>query len=141
MLNNLSAPLNCMQVYYRNSHGNQTYPYCPGSVCWNSSSLVGSSSDLENVLGVAAHIDAAEHGGTGDVRIRYRYQNNTLYGFAYRCKEPEPAGCEQMWRGEWKFPVDCVLESIGCPGAIHITDVGQIDDFSGACAMNNYTCE
>jgi len=140
-LNQMLAPLNCGQAHYKFEHAGHPYPYCPGSVCWNSSSLVGSSNDLQNVLGYSAYMDASSYGGTGDVRIRYRYQNNTLYGFAYRCKKPEPAGCEQMWRAEWKFYDECQIESDSCAASIKIIDVGASDHISGGCAMLSYTCE
>jgi len=89
--------LSCGQVQYQESHSGQSYPYCPGSACWNSSSIVGSTTDLENTLGISLTVSNGSNGG--DIRFRCRYQNNATYCFAFRCTDLEPAGCDQkFWR-------------------------------------------
>ncbi|MFA6378335.1 MAG: hypothetical protein WCX16_00955 [Candidatus Omnitrophota bacterium] len=90
--------LGCAQVAYMPTHGERTYPFIGQGVKWNSSSIVGSTADLENVLGVELSMTSVSEKG-GDIRFRCRSQNGTLYCFAFRCKEKEPAGCDQfLWR-------------------------------------------
>ena len=104
---------------------------CPGGgdVCWNSSSIVGSTADLGSRFDMG--IGQAWDNG-GDVRFRCRRQKDTIYCFAFRCVNEEPAGCEQMWRIDYQFKIT----SSGSPESLYIdpwasnskcVDVGSTD--------------
>lgn len=105
-----------LQQGYSQCCGGKLYPQikCSGSsICWNTSSLTASAGQesssenlkrvfSENCMTVAANPDLSITTETGDVRFRCRKQGNEVYCFAYRCKDSEPAGCEQKWRIEQK---------------------------------------
>ena len=74
------------------------YPYCPGSVCWNSSSITGSSVDLNNHFSDHHKMQENTFIENPFLRYRCRWQINQVLCYAYRCEQAEPAGCKQMWR-------------------------------------------
>ena len=93
----------CAQEKYFETEG-AYYPSaseCGSNVCWNTSSVVGSTDSLGSKLGACSNLNLSEidmQDQSGDVRFRCRYQKGKTYCFAFRCENAEPAGCKQMWR-------------------------------------------
>jgi hypothetical protein len=103
--------IDCAQNVHQDDPGPmgtlQLYPYCPGSVCWNSSSIVGSTSSLEQALAqyyptLRLRIDTQG----GDVRFRCRYSENFLDCFAFRCEASDPAACRRRWWVRHRYSYD-----------------------------------
>lgn len=93
----------CAQKAYSHIYS-EVYPgpgSCGSDLCWNSSSITGSTANLVQVLEVTcADFHLSFETSFGDVRFRCRYQKGQTICFAYRCEEREPAGCKQKWRLE-----------------------------------------
>ncbi|MDP8266754.1 MAG: hypothetical protein P9M07_07425 [Candidatus Aceula meridiana] len=99
-------------------------------VCWNSPSIIGSTSNLHSQFVYWGGVPAYDNGG--DVRYRCRRQKDKIYCFAFRCEEAEPAGCKQMWRVQLNFQVS--IDIMHYPKIITLTtlplkciDVGATD--------------
>ncbi|MDD3374915.1 MAG: hypothetical protein PHY73_04230 [Candidatus Omnitrophica bacterium] len=98
-------------------------------VCWNSSSIIGSSADLDTNF--PSGLPAMTITNGGDIRYRCRRQKNAIYCFAFRCAEAEPAGCEQMWRIDYKLqtisPSGNDLNLVSWSATSKCVDVGSVD--------------
>lgn len=103
--------LGCAQYYYKKNGDEHKFcpPSCANGICWNSSSIVGSTDQLLTTLyqekttwpyidkiknsDYIANIYLALPPQYGDIRLRCRddqvNDDNVIYCFAYRCKTPE----------------------------------------------------
>jgi len=94
-----------------------------GTPCWNSPSIVGSNQAIGTDTGFDTGIPPYPF--SGDIRFRCRDQKGITYCFAYLCENPEPAGCKQFLRIEWKInpdnlksnPAKCIITDTNMTGA------------------------
>lgn len=96
----------CAQKAYDGIYS-EVYPgpeFCRSDLCWNSSSITGSTANLVQALQMTCiGFNLSFETSFGDIRFRCRYQKDQTICFAYRCEEKEPAGCKQKWRLErWR---------------------------------------
>jgi len=107
-----------------------------GNICWNSDSIIGSSSDLRSYFNLSVSPSSYENGG--DVRYRCRRQFGTIHCFAYRCEQAEPAGCRQMWRIQFTLKYTSNEQD---PETLTLVDWDQISKCFDVGETDEYTAK